>query len=118
MKKVALKKVKYDEVVALQNELHEYSQLQRLGFNFWSIDDFVNAIIAVDIAHNLWIQLRKKIESDRKVFTINLKLSEAAVVMKCCYWKRDGRGTYETHVAEKYKNIIDHQLKNITPIAH
>ena len=117
MKKVTLTKVKFDELKALQAELELYADIQRLGFNFWSIEDFLNALLAVDIAHALWITLRNKIENRKNQYTMTFKISEAAILMKCCYWERKERGGYEKNVCEKYKNIIDQQLKNVPKIA-
>lgn len=117
MKDVKLTKVSRDEVATLQAELHAYANIQRLGYNFWSNEDFLNAILAVDIAHRLWIFFRRKVEADQHQFSMRFKINEAVIILKCCYWPRDGRGEYEKNVVEKYKNIIDQQLKSLIPVA-
>lgn len=113
MKDVRLLKVTEDEVQVLQSELYRYSELQRLGIHHWGNEEFYTALVTIDIAFRLWVTFRRKIESAQNSFTVRLKVSEAVVVLKCCYWNRDGRNDYEKHVAEKYKNLIDQQLKSI-----
>ena len=116
MKQIKLHKVRYDELEVLHDELNKYAETSRLGFNFWSNEEFLNAIIAVDIAYALWLKLRKKIESEQGTFLLTFSLSEAVIILKCCVWKRSGRPEYETHVAEKYKRLIDEQLANLYPV--
>ncbi|RDI07063.1 hypothetical protein [Flavobacterium sp. AG291] len=118
MKTIQLKKIRRADLEVLQQELEQYAEIQRLGYHFWTIDEFLNAIIAVDIAHALWIKLRNKLENDNAFFTMTFKLNEASVLMKCCYWQRAERTQYQKNVAEKYKNIIDQKLKSIIPVAH
>ncbi|MXN90176.1 hypothetical protein GR160_02970 [Flavobacterium sp. Sd200] len=115
MKAIKFTKVDRDEVIVLQRELECYSNIQVYGLYFRSIDDFINAIIAVDTAQRLWVALRKKVESDSKFYNLKFNATEAAVIFKCCLWKRDGRTPYQTFVAEKYKNGIDNEFKNLTP---
>lgn len=118
MKEVKLTKVSRDEVATLQAELQAYADIQRLGYNFWSNEDFLNAILTVDIAQRLWIVFRRKVEAERSQFTMTFKINEAVIILKCCHWKRDGRNDYEKHVVEKYKNIIDQQLVNLIHVTH
>ena len=115
MKTIKFTKVNRDELAVLQSELLHYSNIQRLGLHHWGIDEFLNALIAVDTAHRLWISLRKKLESDSEAFILTFSISEAVIVFKCCYWLRDGRTDYQKLIAGKYKNNIDEQLKSLTP---
>lgn len=118
MKEVKLTKVSRDEVATLQAELQAYADIERLGYNFWSNEDFLNAILAVDIAHRLWIFFRRKVEAEQSQFSMRFKINEAVIILKCCHWERDGRGEYEKHVVEKYKNIIDQQLISLVHVTH
>ena len=115
MKTIKFTKVDRDEVAVLQAELMYYAQIERLGLHHWGIDDFLNAIVAVDTAHRLWLTLRKKLESDSKIFKLQFTATEAVIVFKCCFWLRDGRTEYQKFVAEKYRNKIDEILKSLTP---
>lgn len=112
MKKVKLTNVTLDEVLVLQNELEAFTEWHKMGFQFWSSEDFFNAIAMVDCATRLYFFLRTRVESDKQKFTMSFFLSDAVVLLKCCHWQRSERGVYETNVALKYQNIIDQQLKS------
>jgi len=118
MKEVKLKKVTKEEVEILQQELGMYAEIIKLGFNYISIDEFLNALLISDIALRLWLSFRNKIESDKTKVTVTLKVSEAVVLFKCCYWPRDQRTHYHAMIAEKFKNEIDQQLKSINVVTN
>ena len=115
MKTIKFTKLERQELEVLQDELDKYRHIQSLGLCFWSIDEFLNALLAIDISLQIWLQLRKKIESDSNTFNLSFKVNEAVIIMKCCYWQRAARTDYQKLVAEKFKNGIDKELKSYIP---
>ena len=115
MKTIKFTKVERQELEVLQDELDKFRDIQSLGLCFWSIDEFLNALLSIDISFQLWLQLRKKIESENETFNLKFNVSEAVIILKCCHWKRDARTDYQKLVAEKFKNSIDQQLKSLIP---
>ncbi|ALM50330.1 hypothetical protein AMR72_16420 [Flavobacterium psychrophilum] len=113
MKKLKLTQIDPAEIEVLQHELEQYSKIEELGLNHWGTNDFLNALLTVDIALRLWFTLRGRIESSKEFFNLSLKVSEAVIVLKCCTWQRHGRNEYEKNVAEKYKGLLAEQLMNI-----
>lgn len=113
MTQVKLTQVSLDEVKVLQNELQLFGEWQKLGFNYWSNEDFYNAIATVDVALRMYFFLRTRIESGKSKFTISFKISDAVVILKCCHWRRSERNDYEKIITLKYQDIIDQKLKSI-----
>ncbi|KGO84447.1 hypothetical protein Q763_01515 [Flavobacterium beibuense F44-8] len=113
MKNINLTKVKQDEIKVMQEQVLLYSDALTSTVKGLEIEDFLNVISTIDISFRLWLTFRKKVEGVQEKFTVNLKVSEAATLLKCFMWSGQNRSPYENHVAEKYKTIIDNQLKNI-----
>jgi len=115
MKEITLKKLTHAELEVLQSELHLYSLQQQLGLKFWTTEEFLNALTAVDIAMRLWLLLRKKLESDTTYFSVKLKISDAVILFRCCTWQRSERTEYQKLITGKYQRFIDQKLISITP---
>lgn len=116
MKKIILKEVQEKEVQVMQGELFLYHQIIESEFRqpHRSIR-FLDAIMEIDIAFRLWYAFRTKIETimPKKGFTITLRASEAAVLLKCCLKDHGNREPFTNNVMEKYKLVLDQQLKSL-----
>jgi hypothetical protein len=110
MDTIKFTKVERDELEVLQNELIQYANIQEFGYFHLGVEDFLNAVIAVDVAKKLAKALRPKIESNQELFTIKISASEAAIIYKSCFWLRAGRTVYQTLIANKYKDFINQEL--------
>lgn len=113
MKVIKLTKATSEEVEILQAELFYYSEAQKYSLPSLTITDFLDVLIIKDVALRLWYTFRTKVESNNSKLTISLKVNEACILLKCCIWKRENRTSYESFIIEKYKAIIDQQLKSI-----
>ncbi len=116
MKNVKLHNVSSDEIHALQTEINEYqNHVQKSLSAIVNYNDFLNAITTFDIAFRLWFLFRTRIEKveKKKGFTISFRVSEAAVLQKVCTFNNPLSGHYEINVKEKYKLLIDQQLKSM-----
>ncbi|AOZ99610.1 hypothetical protein [Flavobacterium commune] len=106
--KVTITKVDYSQLEAIHFELEMYAK------NISPDDlrkDFLNAIMTLDIAHSLFFFLRNKLETDKTQYTISFSASQAAVLLKCCYWTRVQRSPYTANVMLKLSLLLDEQLK-------
>lgn len=113
MKTIDLNQIKPDEVEVLQNELEQYSNIEKLGLHHWGTNDFLNALLTVEISLKLWFMLRSRLESKSKTYNLKLRISEAVIILKCCQWPRSLRNDYERNVTEKFKGLLAEQLMNI-----
>ncbi|MEE1899575.1 hypothetical protein V1389_14595 [Flavobacterium rakeshii] len=113
MKDVKLLRVTNEEIEVLQLELFLFSEAQKQQVALLTINEFLEALISTDIALRLWYLFRRKVEGSQQKFSVRLKVSEACIVLKCCMWPRTGRSDYEKNIVEKYKTVIDQQLKSI-----
>jgi len=113
MKQVKLHNVSSEEVRALQNETYDFQQ--QASKSLKTADNFLDAIITLDIAFRLWFTFRTKIEKPeaKKGYQITFKTSEAAVLQKVCLFQNPNSGPFENNVKEKYKTFIDQQLKGM-----
>lgn len=107
MKKVSLNKLERPQLEILQNELQSFSV--RLFYKD-AKENFIDAIISLDIINSLYYTLRSRIESDKLFFNLNLKPSEAAVILKCVL-NYQNTEPYAVSFYEKIKELIDKQLK-------
>ncbi len=109
MRKIKLNQLTRDQLEVLQNELQKYS------IDVFYIDcknNFIDAIISLDIIYSLYFILRNRLESHRLLFNINLKPSEAAVILKCIL-KTSNKDPFTVAFFENIKELIDKQLKAI-----
>ncbi|ESU28383.1 hypothetical protein FLJC2902T_17360 [Flavobacterium limnosediminis JC2902] len=117
MNKITLKKVQEKEMQVLQAELFKFHQIAESKYRntTQSMMEFLEAIIEIDVAFRLWYLFRTKIEStNTKGSTLSLKASEAAILLMCCMpIYGQNRTEYENHVLEKYKLVLDQQLKSL-----
>ena len=116
MKQVKLHNVSVEEVRTLQNEIHDYqNHVQTTIGIIKTPEQFLNAIITIDLAFRLWFLFRTKIEKTdpKKGYTISFKTSEAAVLQKACMYQNPNSGIFENNVKEKYKLFLDQQLKGM-----
>jgi len=110
MKKITVKKLKHEHIEVLQQELKHFSYYTAVT----SLrTDFLNAITALDIAATLHYVLRNKIEQDKKLYTIGFSLTQAAIILKCCNYKRLERDDYVRNVMTSLVLIIDPQLISV-----
>lgn len=111
MKQVKLHNVSNEEVRTLQNEIYDFQQ--HAAKSLKTSENFLDAIITLDIAFRLWFVFRTKIEKPeaKKGYTISFKTSEAAVLQKVCLFQNPNSGIFENNVKEKYKLFLDQQLK-------
>lgn len=112
MRQIKLKNVTQEELLTLQQETYEYQNL--LEQTFRKSSDFFDAIITLDIAFRLWFLFRTRIENQtpKNGYTISLKASEAAVLLKVCLYKNN-TGEFEKNVKVKYSHYLDQQLKSL-----
>lgn len=112
MKNITLQNVTNEEVGTLQNIIFHY-QAERER-NLRSAPDLLDAIICIDIALRLWLSFRSKFEKDepKNGFSISLKPSEAAVLLKCCL-NLSSADAFTLNVARKYSSILDQQVKSL-----
>jgi len=113
MKEITLKKVTHAELDVLQSELLAYSQQQALGLGYWSTEEFLNALTAIDISTRLWFLLRKKLEMEGTYFSVKLKISDAVILFRCCTWQRSARTEYQKLITGKFQRFIDQKLISI-----
>ena len=113
MKQIILTKVTNEEIQVMQEQIYKYSETLRWSLKTYDVEEFLNAITAIDLSYRLWYTFRKRVEGNQLRNTIRLKVSDAAVLLKCFMWPGEGRNEFEKNVALKYKGIIDHQLKSI-----
>lgn len=113
MRKIKIINVSNEEMQTLQQEVFEYQNI--LEKTFKTASNLLDAIITLDIAFRLWFLFRTKIENQtpKKGFTISLKASEAAVLLKVCLWKNNNVGDYERNVKLKYSHYLDQQIKSL-----
>lgn len=111
MKQVKLHNVSNEEVRTLQNETYDFQQQAEKSLK--TSQNFLDAIITLDIAFRLWFTFRTKIEKPetKKGYQITFKTSEAAVLQKVCLFDNPNSGPFEKNVKEKYKLLLDQQLK-------
>lgn len=108
--KIQIKKVKRHQLQILQNELIHYTDfVQKSDLK----KDFLNAITVIDINTTLYYLLRNRIEKQKQQFNIELTISQAATVMKCCNYNRIERDPLEVTTLLMFGNSIDQQLKSI-----
>ncbi|WP_130735497.1 hypothetical protein [Flavobacterium sp. J27] len=114
MTTIQLKYITNEEIQVLQTELHEYQNT--LATHLKSQSDFLNAIIYIDLALRLWFNFRSKVENQqpKKGYSITLKASEAAVLLKACLWENQNNGTFERNVKTKLSLFLDQQLKSLS----
>lgn len=112
MRNITLKNVTNEEVSTLQQSLFDYQD--HLSKNLRSAPDLLNAIIYLDIAFRLWFSLRNKFEKQepKKGYSITLKPSEAAVLLKCCL-SITNADAFTLNVMRKFSSILDQQLKSL-----
>lgn len=116
MKKITLKNVTEEEVQVIQAELFHYQEWENHYLRQSHREmKFLEAIMTIDVAFRLWYLFRTKIEAvmPAKGFTITLRASEAAVLLKCCGFESGNRGPFEANIMEKYKLVLDQQLKSL-----
>lgn len=113
MKQVKLHNVSSEEVRTLQNEIYDFQQQAENSLK--TSENFLDAIITLDIAFRLWFTFRTKVEKPeaKKGYKITFKTSEAAVLLKVCYFNNPNSGAFERNVKEKYKLYLDQQLKGM-----
>lgn len=107
MIKITVKELKIQELEVLQNELELYVNYIS---NYVLKNDFLNAIISLDIANNLYFILRSRIENGRTSTNINFTVSQAATIVKCCKYQRPNRNEYVKNVLLQLSATIDQQL--------
>ena len=113
MKTIKITKVTNEEVQTLQNELHHFQNT--LTSTLKNQQAFIDAIIYIDLSLRLWFNFRNKIEKEepKNGYTITLKTSEAAILLKTCLWQNPNNGTFERNVKTKYSSYLDQQLKSL-----
>lgn len=104
---IKLKKIKKDEVQALQEELQVFAS----HIEMYSLkSDFLTAISTMDIIMHLFVLLNRKMNQTTEYFTISLKVCEAATVIKCYQFSQPNRNVYNENVLRKLNNMIDPEL--------
>lgn len=109
MKKITLKKLERSQLEVLQNQLQSFSV--RIFYKD-AKENFIDAIISLDIINSLYFILRSRIESERTFYNLNLRPSQAAVILKCIL-NNQSTEPYAVSFFEKIKELIDKQLKEL-----
>lgn len=118
MIKVKFKDVTREHLQTLQAELLDYAngfkdELQKPE----QYDDFMNAVLQIDIAGALWRKFRTKLESGVVNMRFSVSSSEAVILLNVCTNAAlMDINPYIAHVGETYKNLIDHQLKSYNTV--
>lgn len=110
MIRVKVKNLNFKDLEVLQSELElfvKYLAIKELA------KDFLNTIITFDLANNLYFLLRKQIEQGKTDYSVNFTVSQAATILKCCYFNRADRDLYTKHVMTKLSIDLDKQLKDL-----
>lgn len=106
--KVTITKVDFTQLQVIQEELELFAAYEgRTSLK----NDFLNTIMTLDIAQSLYFFLRNKLENQNTMYTISFSASQAAVILKCCYWSRRERSNYTANVMLKLSFLLDEQLK-------
>ena len=106
--KVTITKVDFKQLEAIHYELEFFAAyVAKTSL----INDFLNAIMILDIAQGLYFFLRNKLENNNTMYTISFSASQAAVILKCCTWTRTERSIYTNNVMLKLSFLLDEQLK-------
>ncbi len=106
--KVTITKVDFKQLEAVHYELELFATYIS---NTSLKNDFLNAIMTLDITQTLYFFLRNKLENNNTMYTISFSASQAAVILKCCYWTRSARSPYTANVMLKLSFLLDEQLK-------
>lgn len=105
--KVTITKVDFKQLEAVHYELELFAAyVVRTSLK----NDFLNAIMVLDIAQCLFYFLRGKLENENTIYTISFSASQAAVILKCCIWNRTERSTYTKNVMRTLSFLLDEQL--------
>lgn len=119
MKTVTLTKVERDEIKVLQQFCMLYVNRIEKQLNPQMTVTFYQLVMEADILRRLVVLFRSRLESDSVKYILKFKASEAAVLFFACQeWFKLGDTAEETypyknHVAIKFTNGIDAQLKSI-----
>lgn len=134
MKKIKIAKVKLKEITALQEFTSSYMNSLQENIKPQMDLNYFQDILELDLAKELFLLFRKKIESDSHTFTLNLKPAHAVMILYICNYieneiikelgkyltdeceqqdKEDTPQRFHLFVAMKFKNIIDQQVKSL-----
>ena len=134
MKKIKIAKVKLKEITALQEFTSSYMSSLQENIKPQMDLNYFQDILELDLAKELFLLFRKKIESDSHTFTLNLKPAHAVLLLYICTYteneiikelgkflddeceqqeQEDTPHRFNLFVAMKFKNIIDQQVKSL-----
>lgn len=106
--KVTITKVDFKQLESIHCELELFAaHIAETSIK----NDFLNAIITLDITQSMYFFLRNKLENNNIMYTISISASQAAVILKCCCWSRSDRSPYTANVMLKLSFLLDEQLK-------
>ena len=115
MKTITLKKVEIEhfeilQCIAFQSKNSAWDI--RMGTNNYS-DAYFNSLITIDVANNLILRFRNKIENQNLKFSsIKLKIHEAIILLQCCNNFKEFNPLQKV-IAMKVGNEIHKQLINL-----
>lgn len=110
MIKIPIKKLKFRHIEILQRELELF--VDHVSNNDLE-KDFLNAITSLDIANNLYFILRNKLEQDKRLYGISFTVSQAATILKCCYYNRKERTDEQQNTMLIFILELDQKLKSL-----
>lgn len=111
--KLTLNKLEIVEIQILQLQLQNFISFKNASLDK-SSDDYFDSILIIDIASDLYYNFRGKIEKTNKTMAnLNLKHSEAVVLLLCCNNTKTLRNDYDNFVVQKTSTLIHQQLFNL-----
>lgn len=108
--KVSVSKLNVKELQALQMEIEKYAACAAVNDLH---KDFLNTMIIIDVARNLYLKLRTKIENPKPLQTISLSVTEASILLKCCNFDHPQKSLYSWNVMIKINLELDQKLKSM-----
>jgi hypothetical protein len=108
---VKFKKVSHDHAVALQNLVVEYMKEQEKDFTHDLSVRYHSAIQETSVCGELFLALRKVIESRKPQFALSFKAHQAVTLFFACCHGHKYDDSFKSLVALTFLNEIDRQLK-------
>ncbi|CAM3967917.1 hypothetical protein FLCU109888_11465 [Flavobacterium cucumis] len=119
MSSISIKKIEIAEVETLQLLLENFVSLTnyRIGMYQKCSDEHISNLLILEVSRKLYFSLRNKIErtsKNKNLVSINLSITDAIVLLKCCTDKLNNCNDYEKYVQNKFKDLIFKEIINIS----
>lgn len=112
--KIALKKIKIADLEIIQSELLKFirNKVDNIA-HCKDYQNYCNDIIVIDTLQSMFLTLRTKIESKKKVSNLNLTPTQSVILLFCCQWKREDRTQEQRITMQMVSDVLHEKLVNI-----